>query len=79
MEKGNLSYFTPGYNEGKNKNEEPIDKRGRIAEYKYSQDNATNRNTIDTKLKAIGEKAKKEAAERDAYTRGGFQYNQVNQ
>jgi len=79
MEKGKLSYFTPGYNEGKNKNEEPIDKRGRIAEYKYSQDNATNRNTIDTKLKAIGEKAKKEAADRAAYTRGGFQYNNFSQ
>lgn len=78
MEKGNLSYFTPGYNEGKNKNEEPIDKRGRIAEYKYSQDNATNRNTIDTKLKAIGEKAKTNASKRATTTIGGFEYNRMD-
>lgn len=77
MEKGNLSYFTPGYNEGKNKNEDVINKAGRIAEYKYSQDNATNRNTIDTKLKAIGEKAKKNALNEAASTIGGFRYNDV--
>jgi hypothetical protein len=59
MEKGKLSYFTPGYNEGKNKNEEPINKRGRIAEYKESLNNAANRNTIDKKLEDIGAKAKK--------------------
>ena len=78
MEKGNLSYFTPGYNEGKNKNEDVIDKRGRIAEYKYSQDNATNRNTIDTKLKAIGEKAKTNASKRATTTIGGFEYNRMD-
>ena len=58
MEKGKLSYFTPGYNEGKNKNEESRNDRGRIYEYKSSQDNINNKNTIDAKLKAIGEKAK---------------------
>ena len=56
-EKGNLNYFTPGYNEGKNKNEVPRAK-SRIDEYKNSQDNVNNRNTIDAKLKAIGEKSK---------------------
>jgi hypothetical protein len=79
MEKGNLNHFTPGYNEGKNKNEDSRNDRGRIFEYKSSQDNVNNRNTIDAKLKAIGEKTKKYEAGKATSTRGGFQYNNFSQ
>lgn len=79
MEKGNLNHFTPGYNEGKNKNEDSRNDRGRIFEYKSSQDNVNNRNTIDAKLKAIGEKTKKYEADKATSTRGGFQYNNFSQ
>ena len=48
MEKSNLNHFTPGYNEGKNKNEDSRNDRGRIYEYKSSQDNVNNRNTIES-------------------------------
>lgn len=45
QEKGKLSYFAPE----------------KIQEYKFSQDNATNRNTIQQKLDQIGRKAKEKA------------------
>ena len=46
QEKGKLSYFVPD----------------KIQEYKFSQDNATNRNTIQEKLNKIGQRAKEKAS-----------------
>jgi hypothetical protein len=44
-------------------------------DYQESTQNAANRNTMDAKLKAIGEKTKKYEADKAASTIGGFQYN----
>jgi hypothetical protein len=50
-EAGNLSHFTPGYKKGE-------DKQGpnRIEAFKGSMENATNRNTMKSKLDAISKK-----------------------
>jgi len=50
-----------------------------IKDYRASEDNANNRNNMSNKLKAIGEKESKRLSELEKSTRGGFQYNQVNQ
>ena len=50
-----------------------------IKDYRASEDNANNRNNMSNKLKAIGEKTSKRLSELEKSTRGGFQYNQVNQ
>lgn len=50
-----------------------------IKDYRASEDNANNRNNMTNKLKAIGDKTSKRLSELEKSTRGGFQYNQVNQ
>jgi hypothetical protein len=49
-----FDFFTPSY-----KKEESPRAVNRIIEYKDSQDNANNRNNMQSKLKSIGEKSKK--------------------
>lgn len=50
-----------------------------IKDYRASEDNANNRNNMETKLKAIGDRTSKRRAELEKSKTGGFQYNQINQ